>query len=313
MRNAQESVHIVAATVGFTSLGALWFGILWGTILRSGWAISRVRHSTIYGIHMNVVLFGLWLAVVHALTQLAAPQGKVGWLDELVPFINEHDPIGIGMGVVALEMMLAFALSVVLQRRLGYHRWRTFHSFAYLAFTLAVGHVLVSGTDVGPAWIRATIGLGWAVVMVVWLATLPAVTRLPQRVVGRFSGRLRGNDVTVNVDPGRCGRFGFCEHEAPAIFSLRSDGRLAYRPSVPADQAELAVQAALVCPARAITLGRLPTAVVVAPREERQQERVSERVAERVQDRPRNSALEDTGRHHLPPIRQIGGRAGGRR
>jgi ferredoxin len=75
--------------------------------------------------------------------------------------------------------------------------------------------------------------------------------------------RLRGRQVMVNVDPTRCVRFGFCEHEAPEIFQLRGDGRLTYRPSVPDRQVEQVVQAARVCPARAIVLSRAATTMVM--------------------------------------------------
>jgi ferredoxin len=264
VRTASESVHLIAAAVGFTSLGALWLGMLMGTVLRSGWLMSRIRHATIYGLHANLVLFGIWIGMVHGFAQLAVPSGRVRWLDEGVPFLNPFDQIGIGMGTLALELFVAFTLSVLIQRKLGYHRWRTLHSLAYFAFTIVVGHVLISGSDIAGTPIRLVIAIGWGIAMLAGAATFPAFSKLPRRVAGRTMGQgVRAADVTINVDPSRCVRFGFCEHEAPQIFSLRSDGRLAYRSSVTSDQAEQAMQAALVCPARAITLGKLPTHVVV--------------------------------------------------
>ena len=295
MRSATASVHIVAASVGFTSLAALWLCVMWGMVLRNGWATSRVRHATLYGTHMVLAVFGLTLGLVHAIAQLAVPNGPVGLLDEIIPFGNHHDPIGIGVGVIALELMLTFILSVLLQRRMGYHRWRSLHSLAYLAYALLVGHVLISGSDVGSTWARTLIAGSLVTVLLVGLATLPKVTRLPRKMLDRSADRVRSSSVSVNVDPGRCARFGFCEHEAPSIFTLRSDGRLAYRASVPGEQVEAAVQAAMVCPARAIKLGRLPTSVVVAPP---------------PQDNPE---MEQTGRHHLRPIGNVSRPAGGRR
>ena len=69
--------------------------------------------------------------------------------------------------------------------------------------------------------------------------------------------------MMVNVDPSRCVRFGFCEHEAPEIFQLRGDGRLTYRPAVPGRQLDQVIQAARVCPARAIVLSRAATTMVM--------------------------------------------------
>jgi sulfoxide reductase heme-binding subunit YedZ len=78
------------------------------------------------------------------------------------------------------------------------------------------------------------------------------------------ASRARTKSVTVNVDPSHCVRFGFCEHEAPEVFQLRNDGRLTYKAQVPQDQVEAVIQAAQVCPARAIKLSRIPTTVVMS-------------------------------------------------
>jgi sulfoxide reductase heme-binding subunit YedZ len=264
LRTAQDSLHLVAATIGFVSYAALWAGTLWGTVLRSGWATSRLRHQTVHGIHMHVILFGLMLGIVHGLVQMAAPYGKVRAIDVVVPFIDRADPIGVGFGVVAIELMIATALSVLIQRRLGYARWRALHSLGYLSFTMVAAHILISGTEIYPAAARTAIAASWAVVLVAGISTVAPVARMPRAVLDRLSPRHRAEEVTVAVDPGKCGSFGFCEQEAPGIFTLRSDQRLAYRSVVPSDQAEAAMRAAVVCPARAIKLGRLPATVVVS-------------------------------------------------
>src|SRR2546430_17582898 len=103
----QQSVHLVAATVGFLSLGLLWLTVLWGTLLRVGWGLTRVRHQTLYGVHQTVTLVGLTLGMVHALAQLAVPGGPVHLIDEVLPFSNGRDPFGIGLGVIALELLIA--------------------------------------------------------------------------------------------------------------------------------------------------------------------------------------------------------------
>jgi ferredoxin/DMSO/TMAO reductase YedYZ heme-binding membrane subunit len=264
LRTAQDSVHLVAATIGFISYAALWTGTLWGSVLRSGWATSRLRHQTVYGIHMHLILLGLTLGIAHGIVQMAAPYGKVRAIDVVVPFIDRADPIGVGLGVLALELMIATALSVLLQRKLGYGRWRALHSLGYLSFTMVAAHLLISGSELYPPAVRTAIAASWAVVVVAGVSTVTSVARMPRAALDRLSRRHRAEEVTVSVDPGKCGQFGFCEHEAPGIFTLRSDQRLAYRSVVPSDQAEAAMRAAVVCPARAIKLGRLPATVVVS-------------------------------------------------
>jgi sulfoxide reductase heme-binding subunit YedZ len=44
--------------------------------------------------------------------------------------------------------MIATAFSVVVQKKLGYSRWRALHALNYVAFMLVAAHILISGSDV---------------------------------------------------------------------------------------------------------------------------------------------------------------------
>jgi ferredoxin len=261
VRSTAESIHLVAATVGFLSFFLLWLSVVWGMVLRNGWAGTRMRHSTIYGIHMVLALLGLCLGVVHALAQLANPTGLIYVIHVVVPFAYPYDPIGVGVGVLSLEILTALTLSILIQRRLGYNRWRALHTFAYAAFMLLVVHVLVSGTDTGPTYVWGSVLAAWLVTVVLWVTSTEVFGAARRSVRRRAAARQEGQELTVNVDASRCTRFGFCEHEAPAAFRLRSDGRLSYNASVPLDQAEAVIRAIEVCPARAISLTQRPSKV----------------------------------------------------
>ncbi|GIF45870.1 sulfoxide reductase heme-binding subunit YedZ [Asanoa ferruginea] len=269
MRNAQQSVHLVAATVGFLSLFLLWLAVLWGLMLRNGWAQSRIKHATVYGIHQTIALLGVMLGVVHGFTQLAGPMGTVKLVDVVVPFTNPYDPIGIGVGVIAMELFVACTLSVLIQKKLGYTRWRALHAFNYVAYMFLVGHVLLSGSDMaaGVRW-GAVLG-SFVITVLLWLTTTQWYLNWRQERTNRRNDRVGvGDELLVNVDGNRCARFGFCEHEAPKVFALRGDGRLAYKATVPPDLANDVIRAVEVCPARAIQLHRTATTVVTQKKEE---------------------------------------------
>lgn len=76
---------------------------------------------------------------------------------------------------------------------------------------------------------------------------------------GKF-GVSRHEMLTVEVNPNKCARFGFCEHEAPDVFYLESDGRFGYQAAVPVEKMEQVVSAMDVCPRRAIKV-KLPANV----------------------------------------------------
>ncbi|HST82612.1 MAG TPA: ferredoxin [Kineosporiaceae bacterium] len=69
---------------------------------------------------------------------------------------------------------------------------------------------------------------------------------------GKFGVSKHRDMLTVEVNPNKCARFGFCEHEAPSVFYLESDGRFGYQAVVPVAQMEEVITAMDVCPRRAI-------------------------------------------------------------
>jgi ferredoxin len=112
---------------------------------------------------------------------------------------------------------------------------------------VAVAAVPLPGTHVTHPVLLLLSAIVLVATMFFWVATSPR----------RGRGR-RGPSVTVNVDPVRCARFGYCEHEAPDVFQIRREGRLTYEDRVPVDEIDPVIRAAGVCPARAITLGKMP-------------------------------------------------------
>ena len=60
--------------------------------------------------------------------------------------------------------------------------------------------------------------------------------------------------LLVSVHNGHCHRYGICQQEAPEVFHLRSDTRLKYDTTPPAEQSGRVRQAARLCPMQAITV-----------------------------------------------------------
>lgn len=251
-------MYIVGAAVGFLAFVLLWLSVVWGVVLRNGWLATRIRRQTAYGIHQLLSVLGLTLSAVHASVRLAVPGGHLLPVHLFVPFGYWRDPIGVGVAVLGLEVLLAVAVTILFQRRLGYTRWRVLHRLTYPAFLLIVAHILISGTDLASPWVWGAVLLAALVAGGLWLTTVPWLADRWRQLRGRFAPGLRPAEVTINVDPTRCARFGFCEHEAPQVFALRSDGVLAHRASVPIGALPAVSRAVEVCPTRAIALGGPP-------------------------------------------------------
>jgi sulfoxide reductase heme-binding subunit YedZ len=91
----------------------------------------------------------------------------------LIPFTASYRPLWTGLGVVAMELLVALAITNRLRRRLPYRLWRRFHYAGFAVWLAATAHGIMSGTDRDQAWLRAVYAL--AVVA----------------VIGSFTARLR--------------------------------------------------------------------------------------------------------------------------
>src|SRR3954463_8758426 len=91
-----QTVHAVAATVGFASWLLLWSALVLGLVVRNGWASTRWRHSSLEAAPRTLALLGPTVGGGPSGAQLAAPNGIVRLVDEVVPFANPADPVGVG-------------------------------------------------------------------------------------------------------------------------------------------------------------------------------------------------------------------------
>lgn len=72
--------------------------------------------------------------------------------DVLVPFVSAYQPLWLGLGTVALDLILAVLITSLLRQRIGHRIWRALHWTAYAAWPVALIHGIGIGTDTGTDW-----------------------------------------------------------------------------------------------------------------------------------------------------------------
>jgi sulfoxide reductase heme-binding subunit YedZ len=137
-------------------------------VASSGWP----RFVT-QGLHRNVSLFVLVLLAGHIAAVVADDYVPIHPLDAVVPFIAAYRPFWLGLGVVAIDLLLALVITSLLRQRLGYAAWRIVHWIAYLSWPLALVHGLGSGSDSRETWalgltaacaVAVVLAIGWRIV-----------------------------------------------------------------------------------------------------------------------------------------------------
>jgi len=107
------------------------------------------------GLHRNLSLLVLTLVALHVLTTIADGYAPIGFAAAVVPFDSAYRPLWLGLGAVALDMLLAVALTSLLRDRLSYRSWRGVHWLAYACWPVALWHSLGTGTDSKVPWLLA--------------------------------------------------------------------------------------------------------------------------------------------------------------
>jgi len=98
----------------------------------------------------------------------------IGWLDVVIPFRAGYRPIWLGLGAVAVDLLLAIIITSLLRVRIGYARWRQIHLLTYALWPIALVHALGTGSDTRAPWMWWLTGICTIVVLVSVAARLVA-------------------------------------------------------------------------------------------------------------------------------------------
>ncbi|MDW8803817.1 ferric reductase-like transmembrane domain-containing protein [Streptomyces scabiei] len=156
-------------------------------------APRRIGRFEIALLHRNLSLLAVMFLAGHVVTAVLDPFVHLGWTVAVVPFAAPYRPLWLGLGTVALDLLLAVLVTSALRRRLGVRRWKAVHWFAYAAWPLALFHSAGTGTDTRlplQLWLYA--GCLTGVVGAVWW-------RLAKAGPGHVVGRLVASAAVVAV------------------------------------------------------------------------------------------------------------------
>jgi DMSO/TMAO reductase YedYZ heme-binding membrane subunit len=139
----------VAALVLLTLVVAL--GVAGSLRLRS----DRWPRFLVVGLHRNLTLLTLAFLAGHIATTVLDSYTPIALRDAVIPFAGRYRPLWLGLGAVAVDLLLALTVTSLLRARVGYRTWRALHWLAYAAWPVALVHGLGTGSDARFAWMQA--------------------------------------------------------------------------------------------------------------------------------------------------------------
>lgn len=132
-------------------------------------------------LHESLSFWGLLLGASHALLLLLDTYIGFGWDSIVIPFVAPWRPIAVGLGSIALYLLVILVVTSKARRFIELRLWRVIHLLAFVAFGLITAHGFLAGTE-------ST--LPWAKVIYVTAAALVAFftgVRIIDRIERHFS------------------------------------------------------------------------------------------------------------------------------
>ncbi|MEU6257495.1 ferric reductase-like transmembrane domain-containing protein [Streptomyces sp. NPDC047043] len=109
------------------------------------------RFGTV-SLHRTLSLSATAFLALHIALAVIDSYVDITVVDVLIPFVSDYQPLWLGLGTVALDLMLAVLITSLLRARMGHRTWRAIHWLAYASWPVALIHGIGIGTDTGTDW-----------------------------------------------------------------------------------------------------------------------------------------------------------------
>ena len=145
--HGSTALWYLTRAAGLVSLILLSATVVLGTVASVGWTTDRWPRFLSQSVHRNLSLFCLALIGIHIVSTVGDGYVPIGLADAVLPFRSPYRPVWVGLGALALDLLLAVAITSALRRRIGVAAWRGVHWLAYACWPIAAVHGLGSGSD----------------------------------------------------------------------------------------------------------------------------------------------------------------------
>lgn len=159
----------------------LFLSVAWGLVATTGVVTKRISKPASNLFHQFAATTGLVLLGIHMALLLIDEFVPFDALDLVIPLRGEYRPGGVGLGIVAMYMVVVVVVTSWVKSSISVRWWRAIHLLAVPAFTLALAHGVFSGTDTERWWMWAMyVSTGLIVVFLALVRSLSYGYRPPR-------------------------------------------------------------------------------------------------------------------------------------
>ncbi|WFR68577.1 ferric reductase-like transmembrane domain-containing protein [Curtobacterium flaccumfaciens] len=167
------ALWVVGRGMGVAAVVLLTLTVLLGIVTRGGRPLPGLPRFAVQLVHRDVALVSTVLVVVHVTTLLLDTEAELRLVDTVVPFVGSYRWFWLGLGTLAVDLLVVLVVSGLLRRVIGPRAFRALHWTAYAMWPVAMAHAIGTGTDGTSARFLVVAGTCAAAVVgaVIWRCT----------------------------------------------------------------------------------------------------------------------------------------------
>ncbi len=126
--------------------------VLVGLTLSGRLNVPRWPRFAVTDVHrFGGILVGVFVSI-HVATIALDSYTPFSFTQLLVPFVSRYRPMWTGVGIVAVELLVAIAITNAVRARIPYRWWRRVHILTFAVWGAATVHGIGAGTDTPASW-----------------------------------------------------------------------------------------------------------------------------------------------------------------
>lgn len=155
-----ELLWYVSRATGVVSIVLLTAVVVLGVVLAGRRSPDGARAALITALHRWLGLGVTAFLLVHITTAVLETYVPIGLVAAVVPFTAGYQPLWVGLGTLALDLVVAIGATSYWRHRLSERVWKAVHLLSYALWPLALVHGIAMGTSAEPVLRGATILCG---------------------------------------------------------------------------------------------------------------------------------------------------------
>jgi methionine sulfoxide reductase heme-binding subunit len=147
-----QALWALGRGTGITALLFMTTSVFLGIATRSGRPLLALPRFAVADVHRFAALAATLLVVLHLTLLFFDPYAQLRLVDLVVPFQGAYRPLWLGLGTLAVDLLVVVIVTSLLRHRLGPRIFRAVHWAPYVLWPVALAHALGNGTDAGHTW-----------------------------------------------------------------------------------------------------------------------------------------------------------------